>query len=136
MYTVSGMRCMLPLPDSFVAYDQFTARHLNSNESGRLSTFHGRVSGHGLVCTCVEGLPEHIRRLLHTSSQMDSLDVNQLLDLAGAILKDDTPAAELIVVAAKTEQQDTDLSSTNDLQSDIVSHRCGDANHIARHCLS
>lgn len=30
------MCCTLPLPDSFVAYDQFVVRHLNSNESGRL----------------------------------------------------------------------------------------------------
>lgn len=34
-----------------------------------------------------------------------------------AILKDDTPTAELIVVAAKPEQLDRDLTSTNDMQS-------------------
>lgn len=46
---------------------------------------------------------------------MDTLDVNQLLDQASAILKeDDTPAVELIVAAEKPEQLGTDLTSAND----------------------
>lgn len=67
---------------------------------------------------------------------MDALDGNQLLDRARAILKDDTPAAELIVAAAKPEQLVTDLTSTNDTQSDISCHSCSGANHLARYCLS
>lgn len=73
----------------FIAYDQFIARCLNSNGSvdvyladlHRLSTLYSGVSDHGLAF--VAELPE-----LCALSQMDLLDVNQLLDQARAILKD------------------------------------------------
>lgn len=67
---------------------------------------------------------------------MDALDFNQILDSDKSIVNDYTPAAELTAIAAKSEQLDTDLTSANDTQNDIVNHRSGGANHLARYFLN
>lgn len=69
-----------------------------------LSTLYEEVSERGIACAFVAGLSEHARKLLRSTFRMDAQDVNQLSDRPRAIAEDDTPAAELNVAAAKTEQ--------------------------------
>lgn len=50
---------------------------------------------------------------------------------ARAIWKDDEVVMELIVVITKPEQKLTDSTTANDLQCDIVYHRCGGASQLS-----
>ena len=84
---------------------------MNSNESvdvyreglHKQSILYSRVSNQRLACILVAELPEHVRQLIHTSSQIDALDVNQLLEQIQAILKVKASVAEPVIAATKPE---------------------------------
>ena len=82
--------------DGFMTFDQFVKRRLHHGESvdvylavlRRLSVLFGGISDQGLVCALVRGLLKRVKSLLHVSTRMDGLSIDQLLARARASMKD------------------------------------------------
>ena len=82
--------------DPFAAYEKFLRRRLRANESAdvlladlrRLAGLFGGISEVGLACAFIAGLPEAARQALRTGCQVESLQLDQLLARARAVLKD------------------------------------------------
>lgn len=55
----------------------------------RLAELFGGMTDTGLRCDFVAGLPESARHTLRAGSWIESMDINQLLHLARAVLVDD-----------------------------------------------
>lgn len=91
--------------DQYAAYEAFSARRLQANESvdvfladlRRLSTLFGTVSDRTLTCAFVAGLPDEIRRTIRAGSRAEGLDLNSVLTRARAVLSDERVAAAGIV---------------------------------------
>ena len=125
--------------DRFQAYDQFVDRKLQRGEAvdvyladlRRLSTLFGGVSEAALCCAFVAGLPQSTRQALRAGARIEQMTLPQLLDRARALLVDcsaDTAAA----VAAGSNARRRGSQQT----ASVVCYTCGQANHLARDCLS
>ena len=127
--------------DKFIAYEQFIARKLQDGEPvdvyladlRRLAELFGGISDSALSCAFVAGLPEASRHILRAGSRMESLDINQLLQRARAVLANDNPevgASTHFTCATRcTASAPTDPGSLRCLA-------CNQPNHYARDCLA
>lgn len=109
-----------------MTYKQFNERRLRRGESvdvylGKQAVLSGGMSGRGLACASVRRLPEHVKRLLPTSTWMDALAIDQLLARAQAIMKRPIPDG--------TKKLPTWCSR------DTITCSCNDANHFAKECV-
>ena len=75
--------------DSYVAYEQFVARKLR-----RLASLFGELSDKDLACVFVSGLPEGVHQLQRTRSRLKTLDLDQILTRARAVVKDECALGE------------------------------------------
>lgn len=101
--------------DSFSAYEKFVSRRLKSGESvdilladlRKLAASFGGLPDKALVCAFVAALPENVRQLLRAGSRMDSLDLQQLLGRARAVMADD----DVIACAAQLKNNKVGAAS-------------------------
>lgn len=103
--------------DSFVAYKQFLARHLNSNEYVIIA------------CEFVAGLPENMRHLLRASTRIEVQEIIQLFVRACQGHTEGCCANAWLIVGAGIQ---TRLSPVilRERERDVVYHECGDADHF------
>ena len=136
--------------DAFVAYEKFMGRRLNPNESAdvfladlrRLSALFGGISDQGLGCAFLAGLPEPVRRGLRTGCRVESLQLDQLLARARAVLKDTSvfagAGARISDSSAASGMVRTGRAAEHHKPSSITGRKCfvcDGENHLAKHCL-
>ena len=126
--------------DPFVAYEQFVGRKLQAGESPdvfladlrRLASLFGGITDKGLSCAFVAGLPESVRQLLRAGSRMETLELDQILTRARAVIQDDgTFSVREVSLGAKqfdAGEQPAALSRR--------CYACNGLNHLARDCLA
>ena len=126
----------------FMAFDQFVKRRLHHRELvdvylaelRRLSVLFGGVIDQGLACVFMRGLPDWVKSLLHVSTCMDGLSIDQLLARARTSMKDNTIEAGLAVTIIQATRDETKLSDSGDLYDFITCHCCNGPNHFAKDC--
>ena len=136
--------------DSFAAYEKFMRRRLNMNESAdvfladlrRLSTLFGGISDQGLGCAFLAGLPEAVRQGLRTGCRVESLQLDQLLARARAVLKDTGDfegAAAGIGAHSTSNKASIKPRATQVAKAPGATTRrcfiCDGENHLAKHCF-
>ena len=94
----------------------------------------GGISDPGLACEFVRGLPDRVKSLLHASTCMDGLLINQLLARARATMKDNTIEVGLVVAAVQATREETKSPDNEGLNDFITCHRCNSPNHFAKDC--
>ena len=124
----------------FLAYEQFTARKLHSGESPDvflaelrcLASLFGKMTDKGLSCAFVAGLPKSVWQLLRAGSRMESLDLDQSLVRARAVIQDDSSLTMGDVCLGARE-------TTSRWQQAVVGNQryyeCNGPNHFAQDCL-
>ena len=85
--------------------------------------------------TFVNGLPQHIRGLLRSSTRMEELSMQKLLERARAILIDEK-ALEEPVAALRSGQVPLAQAPRDDYLITSICFRCGGPNHLAKNCLT
>ena len=135
--------------DPFVAYEKFTARRLNANESPdvyladlrRLAGLFGGVSDLGLGCAFVAGLPAEVRQALKTGCRAESLQLDQLLARARAVLKDSRDFESMVPrfgapsIASKLVKKGQLVHGKSSIASGRRCFVCDGENHLAKDCL-
>ena len=89
--------------DSVSAWKTLMARKLCLEETvdvylaelRRHSVLFGGISEKGLMCVYIAGMSKSVEELLQTSSQVDNMDISEVLARAWAILKTGPTTAEL-----------------------------------------
>ena len=102
--------------------------------SGRVAEAFGGISDQGLAWAFVQELPDRVKSLLHASTCMDGLLINQVLAQARASMKDNTIEAVLAVAAIQVTRDETKSLDSGDLYDFITCHRCNSPNHFAKDC--
>ena len=97
-----------------------------------LATLFCGVNNKVLVCAFVAGLPEDIRQLLRAGSRMESLDLNQILTRARAVVRDDGPC-RTTVACLGAARPGAGPSTTTDSNRCF---ECGGPNYFARNCTA
>lgn len=120
--------------DGFMAYEEFIARRLHDGESvdvyladlRRLATLIGGLPDKALMYAFVAGLPDNTRRLLRAGSRMETMDLQQALARARAVLVEEeaTVAAATVAQTRRPAQHD----------QPVTCHTCNQPNHFARDC--
>ncbi len=124
--------------DKFVAYEQFVERRLRDGESvdvyladlRRLAALFGGIPDTGLSCAFLAGLPEAARHILRAGSRMESMNINQLLNRARAVL-----ASDSLSTGAAGLSQYTVAPALGGVGG-MRCHSCNQPNHYARDCLA
>lgn len=127
--------------DKFVAYEQFVSRRLRDGESidvyladlRRLAELFGGMTDGGLSCAFVAGLPETARHILRAGSRMESMDINQLLNRARAVLADENHGAGTSTHLSYVSSHTAAPASSG--LSVVRCLACNQPNHYARNCL-
>lgn len=122
--------------DGFMAYEQFMARTLRQGETvdvyladlRRLAALIGGLPDRALTYAFVAGLPESTRSLLRAGCRMETMNLQQTLTRARAVLVEETAAVVATAVTATPTRQT--------LQPDrrVICHACKQPNHFARDC--
>ena len=126
--------------DQYVAYELFIGRKLRSGETPdvylaelrRLASLFGGMSDKALACAFVAGLPEGVRQLLRAGSRLETLDLDQILARARAVLKDEGTVGsspEACFGATAKPSEGTRAAA-------LRCYMCGGPNHLARDCLT
>lgn len=128
--------------DKFLAYEQFVSRKLRDGEPvdvyladlRRLAELFGGVTDSCLSCAFVAGLPEAVRHLLRAGSRIESMDIDQLLHRARAVLADDSfdfgTSTQLTCINRHTAAASASPSVG------VRCLACNQPNHYARDCLA
>lgn len=126
--------------DRFCAYEQFITRRLGDGESvdvyladlRRLAVLFGGMPDTSLACAFVAGLPEAARRTLRASSRIESMDIDQILSRARAVLVEEGNSGAIgagIVPRCACAGKEIEAVA-------VTCHSCGQPNHYARDCLT
>ena len=120
--------------DSVSTWKELIARKLRPEETvdvylaklWRLSVLLGGMSEKGLTCAFIARMPKSIEELLWASSQVDNMDISEVLARAQAILMTVEQAAAVQPLQHQTKE-------TNLLTRSY--YKCDGPNHLARDCL-
>ena len=135
--------------DAFGAYEKFMRRRLSANESAdvfladlrRLAALFGGISDGGLGCAFVAGLPETARQALRAGCHVESLQLDQLLARAGAVLKDTadfeglSPQVGAPSFTSKLAQKGRAVRGKPPTMDSRRCFACDGENHLAKDCL-
>ena len=126
--------------DKFRASEQFVERKLQRGEAvdvylaelRRMTSLFGGVSDEVLGCAFVAGLPQATRQALRAGARVENMSLFQLLHRARALLVDEDTSAAAVDSADGGRRYGH--NTTTDVS--IVCYACGQANHLAKDCLS
>ena len=131
--------------DKFNAFDQFVARHLRPGETVDkfLADLHRLVRLVGeplpdrwMTCAFVSGLSQHDRQLLRASSRMDTMNVEQLLTRARAIMTDDGGCEVSAAASVEQPHSNAEVPSSIRCRGTVICYKCSGPNHVARNCTA
>lgn len=134
LYTVFAM-------DRFVIHEQFFEQHLWSREFSdmylaelcKLVVLFGSISDCRLTCTFVKELPNHVKQLFCTSSWMELLTIEQLLNHTWGIMKDKNPDKNLPITTVEEIHQIT-MQPPPRVSNDMICDQCNGLNNFAKDC--
>ena len=123
---------------SFTTLTQFVVCHLWPGEMVevflaelcRLAVLFGGMSEEGLQCAFIAGLLEHAKQLIQVSSQIEDLDLPQVLAQARATLKNFTGSVEQVAVAAQPPH-----CTPRGIDMQTRCYECDGPNYWASYCL-
>ena len=127
--------------DGFIAFEEFVGRKLRDGESvdvylsdlRRLAALIGGLPEKALMFAFVAGLPDNTRRLLRAGSRMESMDLQQALARARAVLvEEDVTVAAAAVAPSRPAAAPSRRPGQGDLP--VTCHACNEPNHFARDC--
>ena len=132
--------------DSFVAFDHFTRRQLHPRETVDeflmelqcLALLMGEMLPECWIrCGFVNGLPNHFKRLLRSSTRMEVLSLQELLERARAILINEKALEEPVAAALQSGQVLLTQALCDDCPMTTSTYfRYGGPNHLSRNCLT
>lgn len=128
--------------DSFAAYDAFRCRRLRGGESAdvflsdlrRLAVLFGGVPDSALLCAFVSGLPGSVRQAIRAGSRAESLNLDDVLTRARAVLADEEAHTAAAVVRGPARATTAAAAGATAVPAKCYS--CGQPNHIARDCTA
>ena len=123
--------------DSVSAWKDFMACKLRLEETvdvylaelRRLSVLFGGMSEKGLMCAFIAGTPKSVEELLWTSSEVDNMDILEVLARARSILKTGPMTMEQAAAAQPSQCQ------TKETDAPKICCKCDGPNHLARDYL-
>ena len=125
--------------DPCTAYEKFTTRKLMVGETvdvffaglKKLAVLFGGLPEKTYVYAFVAGLPTRVKQLLRASTSIEATPIEQLLERARAIIRDEEELGEPIVMATQSSQGGT--SKPNPV-TNVKCFRCGRYGHFAAKC--
>ena len=127
--------------DSFVAFEQFTTRHLRPEETAdefltdlqRLAQVGEMLPECRIKSAFVNRRPSDVKGLLRSSTRLETLTLREVLERARAVLVDTRD--EHLAAEPRPEQTSHTPNILKSRQSDVTCFRCGGQNHLARDCM-
>ena len=89
-----------------------------------------------MTCAFMSWMPQHVRQLLRASSQMDTMNVEQLLTRARAIMIDDGGCEVSAATSVGQPHLDTEVPSSIRYSGTVICYKCSGPNLMARNCTS
>ena len=128
--------------DPATAWEQFEARALHPGETvdiylaklTKLTVLFGGLPERALTYKFLAGLPTGAKQLLRASSSIDSLSLNDLVDQARTVMKDNSELRDPVIAAAQSTPSDDRPSQGLSPRGGVVCYRCNSQGHIARNC--
>ena len=128
--------------DKFNIFDQFVTRHLRPGETvdeflaGLVWLVGEPLPDRWMTCAFMSGLPQHVRQLLRASSWMDTMNVEQLLTRARAIMTDDGGCEVSAAASVGQPHSDAEIPSSIQCSGTVICYKCSGPNHMARNCMA
>lgn len=129
--------------DPCTAYERFATRKLLAGETvdvffaglKKLAVLFGGLPEQTFVYAFVAGLPVRVKQLLRASTSIEATPIEQLLERARAIIKDEAELEEHVVMAAQPSQSVLKNPQRSDQHAKVNCFRCGRSGHIAKNCM-
>ena len=124
------------------AWEQFEARALHPGETvdvylaklTKLTVLFSGLPEQALTYKFLAGLPTGAKQLLRASSSIDLLSLNDLVDWARTMMKDNSKLRDPVIAAAQSTPSDDRPSQGPSPRSVVVYYRCNGQGHIVRNC--
>lgn len=128
--------------DPATAWEQFEARTLRTGETvdvylaelKKLTVLFGGLPERALAYKFLAGLPTGAKQLLRATSSIASLPLNDLVDRARTVMKDESVVREPVVAVAQAPPSGDEPSKQLSPQGEVVCYRCNGRGHMARNC--
>ena len=128
--------------DPATAWEQFEARALHPGktvdvylaELTKLTVLFGGLPEWALAYKFLAGLPTGAKQLLRASSSIDSLSLNDLVDRARTMMKDNFKLRDPVIAAAQSTPSDDRLSQGPSPHGGVMCYKRDGQGHIARNC--
>ena len=103
-------------------------------ELTQLTVLFSGLPERALAYKFLAGLPTGAKQLLRVSSSIDSLSLNDLVDQARTVMKDNSELRDPVIGAAQSTPSDDRPSLGPSPRSGVVCYMCNGQGHIARNC--
>ena len=125
--------------DPATAWEQFEARTLHPGETvdvylAELTVLFGWTARAGLGIQISGGAPNWSKVAPASELNIASLSLNDLVDRARTVMKDNSELRDPVITAAQSTPSDNRLSQGPNPRSGVVCYRCDGQGHIARNC--
>ena len=125
--------------DPATVWEQFEARTLHPGETvdvylAELTVLFGGLPERALAYKFLVGIPTRAKQLLRVSSSIASLSLNDLVDRARTVMKDNSELRDLVIAVAQSTPSDDRPSQGPSLRGGVVCYRCDGQGHIVWNC--
>ena len=103
-------------------------------ELTKLTVLFGGLPERALAYKFLVGLPTGAKQLLRASSSIASLSLNDLVDRARTVMKDNSELRDLVITAAQSTPSDDRLFQGPSPCGRVMCYRCDGQGHVARNC--
>ena len=103
-------------------------------ELTKLTVLFGGLLEWALAYKFLAGLPTEAKQLLQASSSIASVSLNDLVDRARTVMKDNSELRDPVIAAAQSTPSDDKPSPGPSPRGGVVYYRCNGQGHIARNC--